>query len=81
MSSISELESGGMEEPLGSHYEENEYLASIVPIEDAARRLNDLTIAPPSQLRQFRAALRMLGKLFHVAENALHEHGRGNRIV
>ena len=70
-----------MEKALGPHYEEDEYLARVVPVEDAAGRLNDLAIAPPPQLRWFRAAVWMLGELLDVAEDALYERGSGNRVV
>ncbi len=70
-----------MKKALGPHYEEHEYLVRVVPVEDAAGRLNDLAIAPPPQLRGFRAALWMLGKLPDVAEDALYERGSGNGVV
>mgnify|MGYP003408273397 FL=1 len=70
-----------MEKALGSHCEEGECLARVVPIEHAAGRLNDLAIAPPLQLWWIRAAVWMLGESFDVAEDALYERGSGNRVV
>jgi hypothetical protein len=70
-----------MEKALGPHYEEDEYLARVVPVEDAAGWLNDLAIAPPAQLGWFRAAVWMLGELLDVAEDTLYERGSGNWVV
>jgi len=70
-----------MEKALGPHYEEDEYLARVVPVEDAAGWLNDLAIAPPAQFGRFRAAVWMLGELLDVAEDAPHELGSSNWVV
>lgn len=70
-----------MEEALGPLYEEDEYLARVVPIEDAAGRFNDLAIAPPPQLRWLQAAVWMLGKLLDVVEDAPYERGSGNWAI
>ena len=70
-----------MQKALGPHYEEDEYLTGVVPVEDAAGGLNDMAIAPPAQLRWFRAAVWMLGELLDVAEDALYERGSCNWVV
>ena len=70
-----------MEKSLGPHHEEDEYPARVVPVEDATGRLDDLAIAPPAQLRWFRAAVWMLGELLDMTEDALNERGSSNWVV
>jgi hypothetical protein len=56
-------------------------LALLVPVDGAARWLNNLPVTPPFELGQLGTAQWMLGELTHVLEDALDERPCRGRII
>ncbi len=71
----------GLEKSLTAHHVENVCAIAINPIEDAARRLNNLPVTPPLQLGRPRTALRMIGQLLYMLKHALDQLPRGLGLV
>jgi hypothetical protein len=56
-------------------------LAGLLPVENPARRLDDLSVSPSSKLRRLRAASRMIDQLIDVMKNSLNQGARRVRIL
>jgi hypothetical protein len=69
------------EKPLASNDVQYVDVTLFVPIDDSTRRLNDLPISPPLELRQLGTTEGMLGQLAHVFDHTLNERSRRSWLV
>jgi hypothetical protein len=61
------------QQTLGPHHVQDENTLAVFSIENAAGRLDYLTIAPTLQLGRFGAALGVLGQLLDMLEHLMHQ--------
>ena len=64
-----------------AHYIQHENCFALLPIEYAARRFNNLTVAAAAQFARFGAAVRVNSQLLDMPENSLDQFTSGRRIV
>lgn len=66
---------------LAPHHMQDEDAPAVISIENPARRLDDLPVAPAAQLRGPGTALRMLGKHGDVTKDGANQPARCLRVV
>jgi len=75
------LEGAPAKKAFRAHGVENVNVFPVVPIEDAARGLYDLTVtSPTSELARAAATLGMVNQLADMLDNTLHQGACGRRI-
>jgi len=60
---------------------EDEDAVGFLPVEDSARRLDDLSVPPTSKLRRLRSASRMIDELIDMVKDTLDQRARRVRIL
>jgi hypothetical protein len=70
-----------IKQTLSSYYMKDMYHTPLMPVDDSARILDDLSISPPLKFRQLSAAQGMVSKLADMLYDALDQSPRSCRIV
>ena len=79
----SRAQDSGSKQALGAHHVQNENLGPFFPVEDPARRFNNLPVPPALQLWRLGAAFRMISQLCDMVKlfSSLRGDGRWSAIT
>jgi hypothetical protein len=66
---------------LSSYHMKDMYHTPLMPVDDAARVLDELSVSPPLKFRQLGAAQGMVSELADMLYDALDQSPRSCRIV